>query len=144
MLSISLPPTWSICFRVVMCANHHWFVICSAPCLATNCVDKVDSSLLKNCDLPYKSSSERIWLKLHRTYAAHAVVPWQKYCLNHCARTCCSLHIVSKGIALRTGQSDASEAAETSFLSINLISFRRSCGTCFGYGFPGAGDGQRR
>ena len=53
---------------------------------------------------------------------------WQIYCLNHCTRTCCSLHIVARcrftnwPIRCKWG------GRNMHFLSINLISFRQSCG----------------
>ena len=70
--------------------------------------------------------------------------PWQKYCLNHCARTSCSLRIVTRCRFTNWRISCQRSGRNVHFLSMNLISFRRSRGICFGYGFPGAGDGQHR
>ena len=60
-------------------------------------------------------------------YTAYAVV-LTKYCLNHCARTCCSLRIVTRcrftNWPIRRERGDRN----VHFLSINLISFRQSRG----------------
>ena len=55
------------------------------------------------------------------------------------------LSVLSLGVALRTDQSGASEAAETCiFLASIWLAFAGHVVYCFGYDFPGAGDGQRR
>ena len=56
--------------------------------------------------------------------------PWspQKYCLNHCARTCCSLRIVTRCRFMNWPIRCEWGGRNVHFLSINLISFRRSRG----------------
>ena len=55
------------------------------------------------------------------------------------------LSVLSLGVALRTGQSGASEPAETCiFLASIDLAFAGHVVYCFGYNFPGPGDGQRR
>ena len=68
---------------------------------------------------------------------------WQKYCLNHCARACCSLRIVTR-CRFTTGQSGTSEVAETCiFLASIWLAF--ACHVVlFWLWLPGAGDGQHR
>ena len=53
---------------------------------------------------------------------------WQKYCLNHCARTCCSLHIVTRCRFTNWQIGCERGGRNVHFLSINLISFRWSRG----------------
>ena len=53
---------------------------------------------------------------------------WQKYCLNHCVRTCCSLRIVTRCRFTNWGIRCERGSRNLHFLSINLISFRRSRG----------------
>ena len=53
---------------------------------------------------------------------------WQKYCLNHCARTCCSLRIVTRCRFTNWPTSCERSGRNVHFLSINLISFRPSRG----------------
>ena len=53
---------------------------------------------------------------------------WQKYCLNHCARTCCSLRIVTSCRFMNSPIRGERGGRNMHFLSINLISFRRSRG----------------
>ena len=53
---------------------------------------------------------------------------WQKYCLNHCARTCCSLCIVTRCRFMNWRIRCERGSRNVHFLSINLISFRRSRG----------------
>ena len=65
---------------------------------------------------------------------------WQKYCLNHCARTCCSLRNVTRCRFTNWRIRCERGGRNVHFLSINLISFRRSRGivwlnsTCFEVG----------
>ena len=54
--------------------------------------------------------------------------PWQKYCLNHCARTCYSLRIVTRCRFTNWPIGCERGGRNVHFLCINLISFRRSCG----------------
>ena len=60
-------------------------------------------------------------------YTAYAVV-LTKYCLNHCARTCCSLRIVTRCRFTNWRIRCERGSRNVHFLSINLISFRRSRG----------------
>ena len=53
---------------------------------------------------------------------------WQKYCLNHCARTCCSLRNVTRCRFTNWRIRCEWGGRNVHFLSINLISFRRSRG----------------
>ena len=53
---------------------------------------------------------------------------WQKYCLNHCARTCCSLQIVTRCRFTNWRIRCEQGSRNVHFLSINLITFRRSRG----------------
>ena len=53
---------------------------------------------------------------------------WQKYCLNHCARTCCSLRNVTRCRFMNWRIRCEQGGRNVHFLSINLISFRRSRG----------------
>ena len=64
---------------------------------------------------------------LARRYTAYAVV-LTKYCLNHCARTCCSLRIVTRCRFTNWPIRCERGGRNVHFLSINLISFRRSHG----------------
>ena len=61
------------------------------------------------------------------TYTAHAVGS-TKYCLNHCARTGCSVRIVSRCRFMNWPIRWERGGRNVPFLSINLISFRRSRG----------------
>ena len=60
-------------------------------------------------------------------YTAYAVV-LTKYCLNHCARMCCSLRIVTRCRFLNWPIRCEQSGRNVLFLSINLISFRQSRG----------------
>ena len=51
---------------------------------------------------------------------------WQKYCLDHCARMCCSLHIVTSCRFMNWPIRCKRGGRNVHFLSINLISFRWS------------------
>ena len=53
---------------------------------------------------------------------------WQKYCLKHCARTCCSLRNVTRCRFTNWRIRCERGGRNVHFLSINLISFRRSRG----------------
>ena len=53
---------------------------------------------------------------------------WQKYCLNHCARTCCSLRNVTRCRFTNWRIRCERGGRNVHFLSINLVSFRRSRG----------------
>ena len=53
---------------------------------------------------------------------------WQKYCLNHCARTCCSLRNVTRCRFTNWWIRCERSGRNVHFLSINLISFHRSRG----------------
>ena len=67
-------------------------------------------------------------LSLQRiSYTAYAVV-LTKYCLNHCARTCCSLRIVTRCRFTNWPIRCEQGGRNVHFLSINLISFRQSRG----------------
>ena len=58
-------------------------------------------------------------------YTAYAVV-LTKYCLNHCTRTCCSLRIVTRCRFMNWSIRCERGGRNVLFLSINLISCRRS------------------
>ena len=60
----------------------------------------------------------------------HCATPWswQIYCLNHCARTCCSLCIVTRCHFMNWPIRCKRGSRNMHFLSINLISFRWSRG----------------
>ena len=45
--SLQLLHTCSVDFTFIMCTNHHWFVISSAPLLTTNGVNEVDANFLE-------------------------------------------------------------------------------------------------
>ena len=64
-------------------------------------------------------------------YTAHAVVSTKIYCLNHCARTCCSLRIVTRCRFMNWPIRCERGGRNVLFLNINLISFRRSRGIVF-------------
>ena len=92
-----------------------------------------DSNLLGNlwhavgqtlCELVYSSIS------LESMCAVTLRTPWswQKYCLNHCARTCCSLRNVTRCRFTNWRIRCERGGRNVHFLSINLISFRRSRG----------------
>ena len=53
---------------------------------------------------------------------------WQNYCLNHCARTCCSLRIVTRCCFTNWRVRCEQGGRNIHFLSINLINFHRSRG----------------
>ena len=69
---------------------------------------------------------------------------WQKYCLNHCVRMCCSLRIVTRCRFTNWRIRCKRGGRNVHFLSINFISFRRSRGVVLVMASPGAGDGRRR
>ena len=62
-----------------------------------------------------------------QSYTAYAMV-LTKYCLNHCARTCCSLHIVTRCRFTNWPIRCEQGSRNMHFLSINLISSCRSRG----------------
>ena len=66
------------------------------------------------------------WISLYHTL--HTQWSWQKCCLNHCARTCCSLRIVTRCRFMNWRIRCERGGRNVHFLSINLISFRRSRG----------------
>ena len=63
-----------------------------------------------------------------KSYTAHAMV-LPRYCLNHCARTCCSRRIVTRCCFTNWPIRCKWGGRNVHFLSINLISFHRSRGT---------------
>ena len=75
-------------------------------------------------------SDPGIWQSIRSPYTAYAVV-LTKYCLNHCARTCCSLRIVTRCRFTNWPIRCERGGRNVHFLSINLISFRRSRGILF-------------
>ena len=66
-------------------------------------------------------------LSQYNMYTAYAVV-LTKYCLNHCARTCCSLRNVTRCRFTNWRIRCERGGRNVHFLSINLISCRRSRG----------------
>ena len=75
-------------------------------------------------DWPQLQSDQSLWQPGWR-YTAYAVV-LTKYCLNHCARTCCSLRIVTRCRFMNRPIRCERGGRNVLFLSINLISCRRS------------------
>ena len=67
---------------------------------------------------------------ISHAYTAYAVV-LTNYCLNHCARTCCSLRIVTRCHFMNWPISCEWGGRNLHFLSINLIGFCRSRGILF-------------
>ena len=65
--------------------------------------------------------------KLESIYTAHAMV-LMNYYLNHCTRMCCSLDIVTRCHFTNWPVRSKRGGRNVHFLSINLISFHRSCG----------------
>ena len=88
---------------------HYWFWYVLCNCLCS-----------KQLALLYKKS--RLLGTLRTQWS------WQKYCLNHCARTCCSLRIVTRCRFTNWRIRCERGGRNFHFLSINLISFRRSRG----------------
>ena len=68
----------------------------------------------------------KIWFYLKLTL--RTPWSWQLHCLNHCARTCCSLRIVTRCRFTNWRIRCERGSRNVHFLSINLISFRRSRG----------------
>ena len=64
-------------------------------------------------------------MQVSNCYTAYAVV-LTKYCLNHCVRTCCSLRIVTRCCFMNWPIRCERGGRNVLFLSINLISCRRS------------------
>ena len=83
---------------------------------------------------PVLGNQPQLWLSelflLSERYTAYAVV-LTKYCLNHCARMCCSLCIVTRCHFMNWPIRCERGSRNMHFLSINLISFRRSRGILF-------------
>ena len=68
------------------------------------------------------------WYSCIDTFTLRTPWSWQKYCLNHCARTCCSLRNVTRCRFTNWPIRCERGGRNVHFLSINLISFRRSRG----------------